>query len=59
MAVENDIVLLLGGVYDFQTTNRKEGEASHNAAALVGGFHLSLRERYIESLSVIDALPPP
>jgi hypothetical protein len=52
MAIENDIVLLLGGVYDFQTTNRKEGEASHHAAALVGGAHLSFRERYEKVLAL-------
>jgi hypothetical protein len=35
----NDSVVLAGGVYDFQVTNRKEG-ASHHGVAIVGCSNL-------------------
>jgi hypothetical protein len=38
---KNVVILLLGGISNFQVTNKKE-QASHHATVLVGGSYLSL-----------------
>jgi hypothetical protein len=36
----NDFVVLTGGVYDFQVTNRKKGASHHGGVAIVGCSNL-------------------
>jgi hypothetical protein len=47
-ALENDNVILLTGVYGFQTTNRRGG-GFHYTAAVVEGFDLLERARGCEA----------
>jgi hypothetical protein len=42
-SIYNEVVILLGGIYDFQVTNRKQGGSLlYHTAPVMGGTRFSL-----------------